>query len=121
MPKITANFSSIDMATLAIKSVTSRVKSVESVKISYKTHSNYPHTEISSSMFLPMPIQNGVYTNETIAYPVNLNAIRENNEKIEHRRTRSVQIELKTTSNEIQAVKTNLRNYGGLNVKVFNS
>lgn len=113
---VSANFPSMDMATLAVKSISTRMSGVKSVRVSY-------HREHDSSvapaynLFLPSPTASGFYTNETMPYGtafLNLGDVPE--PRIEG----EVRVELKVTGDNLAMIKSNLRNYGGLNVKVTN-
>ena len=120
MIKIVAEFPSVDMATLAIKSITNHVGGVEKVKINYKKHSPNPHGNTFSSFFIPTAMSNGFFTNENIGYPVNLNAIREKEQAQAHSYVNKVRLELTVSDAHTQVVKSNLRSYGGLNLRVYN-
>lgn len=119
MVKIVAEFPSVDMATLAIKSITAHVGGVESVKINYKKHSTKPKNDILSSFFATSSMANTFFTNESIGYPVNLNAIREKEQQQAHTYTSTARLELTAGDAHTQVIKSNLRSYGGLNIRVY--
>lgn len=107
------------MATLAIKSVASRVKGIDGVKISYRKGTTKPKNDVLSDFFITAPHSSGVYTNEVMCPPVNLAAVREKEQQQAHSYIGGVQIELRTKGADLQTIKSNLRQYGGLFVKVI--
>lgn len=119
MSRVIASFDSIDMATLAIKSVTRRVKGIDGVKINYQKVSTKPTNDVLSDFFITSPHSNGIYTNEVMCPPVNLAAVREKEQQQAHSYINGVQVELRTKSSDFQTIKSNLRQYGGQYVKVI--
>lgn len=115
---ITAEFDSIDIATIAARNVTQRVKGISEVKISYKnSYGEGAKEQLFSDFFIPQNFMSGVIVNESVNYPVNYNAVNEKRQRNDDITTKYVIVEIKTSNENARNIKSNLRAYGGLNIK----
>lgn len=116
---VIAHFDSIDMATIAAKNVTSRISGIDGVKVAYKTIEHSSENDVFSDFFLPFDSTNGVNPNAGLSFPVNFSAVRMREDEQRDINTCGVRVEIKTSNENVQNIKSNLRCYGGLSVKVI--
>lgn len=120
MKKIVANFESVDLATMAVNHIKSRVEGVDGAKVSYQNQRELDSdNDVFSDFFIPTPLQNGIMVNETVSYPVNFNAVREKRQEIDDYSPERVKIEIRTTDANVRNIVSNLRCYGALDVRVI--
>ncbi|MEG1028039.1 MAG: hypothetical protein RSE07_05055 [Oscillospiraceae bacterium] len=113
---ITANFDSIDMATLALKNIKESGIPLASVKINYKKTFHNETNDISSNVLLPNNTTTNfnyqMFGNETV-----MNFIPLNIPQSQHPNISDVKVIIKALDNDINTITSTLRNYGGLSVK----
>lgn len=114
---ITAQFDSVDMATVAANHIRQRVKGVTGIKIAYQPPENHHENSVFSDFFLPVGLQSGVNLQESISFPVNYTAVLNRQQEYSHTETNHVRLEIQTNNVDTRNIKSNLRTYGGLNLK----
>ncbi|WMJ22272.1 hypothetical protein RBG61_09760 [Paludicola sp. MB14-C6] len=114
---IIAQFDSIDMATIAARNVMNRIKGIMDVKIAYKSSESFHEDEVFSDFFTPPTLVNGVLFDNSSILPINYNAIGE--KEHESHAPRGIRVEIKTSNENVQNIKSNLRTYGGHSIKEF--
>ncbi len=116
---VIAHFDSIDMATIAAKNVTSRIKGIKDVKVAYKSADSATKNKLFSNFFLPPSFTNGIILNNTMPYHVDLNAIREKKQDQENEQfANGARVEITTANETVSNIESCLRCFGGLDIKV---
>ncbi len=114
---ITANFESIDTATIAASNAKDRCDNVKGIKVKYKQSSREREPYVFSNMFMPVDTSTpSVLQNGMLPVAVNIDGLGMNQSYSP--KNKKATVEITASGGNLNAICSTLRQGGGLGIKI---